>query len=84
MKIFTGKQLSEWDRYTIRHEPIASIDLMERAAGRLADALQRRVPRCSRLTFFVGKGNNGGDGLAMARILSNKGFVCRVAANGGA
>ena len=79
MKIFTGKQLSEWDRYTIRHEPIASIDLMERAAGRLADALQRRVPLCSRLTFFVGKGNNGGDGLAMARILSNKGFVCRVA-----
>ena len=78
MKIFTDRQHSEWDRYTVEHEPIASIDLMERAAHRLADALCRYVPQGAKLTFFVGKGNNGGDGLAMARLLSGRGYVCRV------
>ena len=78
MKIFTDRQHSEWDRYTMEHEPIASIDLMERAAHRLADALCRYVPQGAKLTFFVGKGNNGGDGLAMARLLSRQGYVCRV------
>ena len=78
MKIFTDRQHSEWDRYTMEHEPIASIDLMERAAHRLSDALCRYVPQGAKLTFFVGKGNNGGDGLAMARLLSRRGYVCRV------
>ena len=78
MKIFTDRQHSEWDRYTMEHEPIASIDLMERAAHRLSDALCRYVPQGAKLTFFVGKGNNGGDGLAMARLLSRQGYVCRV------
>ena len=78
MKIFTDRQHSEWDRYTMEHEPIASIDLMERAAHRLSDALCRYVPQGAKLTFFVGKGNNGGDGLAMARLLSSRGYVCRV------
>lgn len=78
MKIFTDRQHSEWDRYTVEHEPIASIDLMERAAHRLSDALCRYVPQGAKLTFFVGKGNNGGDGLAMARLLSRRGYVCRV------
>lgn len=78
MKIFADRQHSEWDRYTMEHEPIASIDLMERAAHRLADALCRYVPQGAKLTFFVGKGNNGGDGLAMARLLSQRGYVCRV------
>ena len=78
MKIFADRQHSEWDRYTMEHEPIASIDLMERAAHRLTDALCRYVPQGAKLTFFVGKGNNGGDGLAMARLLSRRGYVCRV------
>ena len=78
MKIFTDRQHSEWDRYTMEHEPIASIDLMERAAHRLSDALCRYVPQGAKLTFFVGKGNNGGDGLAMARLLSRRGYMCRV------
>lgn len=79
MKILTSTQISQWDSHTIDTEPIASIDLMERAAQRLSEALQKSMP-CftSSLTFFVGKGNNGGDGLAMARILSGKGYRCRV------
>ena len=78
MKIFTDRQHSEWDRYTMEHEPIDSIDLMERASHRLSDALCRYVLQGAKLTFFVGKGNNGGDGLAMARLLSRRGYVCRV------
>ena len=58
----------------MEHEPIASIDLMERAAHRLADALCRYVPQGAKLTFFVGKGNNGGDGLVMARYMQAQGW----------
>ena len=78
MKILTSLQISEWDRYTIQNEPIESLALMERAAERLSEALQRRLSVGVKLTFLIGKGNNGGDGLAMARILSGRGFCCRV------
>ena len=39
MKIFTSAQIKELDRYTIEHEPIPSIDLMERAAKALTDGI---------------------------------------------
>lgn len=39
MKIFTSTQIKELDRYTIEHEPIPSIDLMERAAKTLTRAI---------------------------------------------
>ena len=39
MKIFTSAQIKELDKYTIEHEPIASIDLMERAAKALTRAI---------------------------------------------
>ena len=42
MKILSSSQLKELDKYTIEHEPIASIDLMERAARALTDAIIRR------------------------------------------
>ena len=41
MKIFTSAQIHELDKYTIEHEPIKSIDLMERAAGKLTAAITR-------------------------------------------
>lgn len=78
MKILTARQISEWDRYTIQNEPIESLALMERAAERLSRSLQRRLSAGAKLTFLIGKGNNGGDGLAMARILSCMGFRCKV------
>ncbi|MDR1339153.1 MAG: NAD(P)H-hydrate dehydratase [Prevotellaceae bacterium] len=78
MKIFTKGQIGEADRYTMKNEPIASIDLMERAseaiAGWIAENVDKRIP----LLFAVGKGNNGGDGLAAARILRQRGFNCSV------
>ena len=78
MKILTGKQVREADRFTIEHEPIASLDLMERASSRIAQYLAGRFPAGTRFAVFVGKGNNGGDGLAVARLLYRRKYPCTV------
>jgi NAD(P)H-hydrate epimerase len=78
MKIFTGEQIRAADRYTIENEPVASIDLMERAAEAIAGWISRNMDRQNPLLFIAGKGNNGGDGLAAARILKRKGFECQI------
>ena len=61
--------IREADAYTIEHEPIADIDLMERAAGKCADWLIENIPYGHKIMVFCGSGNNGGDGLAIARLL---------------
>ena len=78
MKILASSQLKELDKYTIAHEPIASIDLMERAARALTDAVVRRWDSSFEVVVFAGPGNNGGDALAMARMLSQKGYHVEV------
>jgi NAD(P)H-hydrate epimerase len=78
MKIFTKEQIKEADKYTIDNEPVASIDLMERAAEAIAGWINQNIDRQNPLLFVIGKGNNGGDGLAVARILHRKGFGCVV------
>ena len=78
MKILTGKQIREADRATIEREGISSVDLMERAAGRIACWIEENVAPEYRLLFCCGKGGNGGDGLAAARILSHAGRECAV------
>lgn len=75
MKILTSTQLKELDRYTIEHEPIASIDLMERAAKALEAELKRRWDTSTRFIVFAGPGNNGGDALAVARLLCKDGYT---------
>ena len=70
MKIFRCEQIKDIDGYTILHEPIASIDLMERAAGQLFRWITDRYDRSDHIVVFVGSGNNGGDGLALARMLA--------------
>lgn len=69
VQILSAEQIRAWDQYTIQHEPIASIDLMERAASRCAAWVQQQRLPSNRILIFCGKGNNGGDGLAMARLL---------------
>ena len=71
MKIFSVKQIQNWDSYTIEHEPIKSIDLMERAAIACFDWIISNYDDYYRFKIFCGKGNNGGDGLALARLLNN-------------
>lgn len=78
MKILTGTQIKEADRYTIEHEPISSIDLMERASNAIAEWICNNISKGSPLLFLIGKGNNGGDGLAVARILFHAGYDCSV------
>lgn len=72
MKILTAQQIRDWDEYTIRHEPVTSIDLMERAARKCFDWLDEHGYFVHPFVLFCGKGNNGGDGLALARMLAER------------
>ena len=74
MKIFTSAQIHELDNYTIEHEPIKSIDLMERAARVLTRAISEEWPDNVPIVVFAGPGNNGGDALAVARLLTEQGY----------
>ena len=69
MQILTREQIQAWDQYTIQHEPIRSIDLMERAATRCVEWISQQQWNSISFKVFCGKGNNGGDGLAIARML---------------
>ena len=74
MKIFTSAQIHELDKYTIENEPIKSIDLMERAAKTLTNAIVMRWSAAVPVVVFAGPGNNGGDALAVARLLQDQGY----------
>lgn len=69
MKIFRSEQIREIDAFTIKSEPVASVDLMERAASQLLRWYIRNFDRSRRIVILAGPGNNGGDGLALARLL---------------
>jgi NAD(P)H-hydrate epimerase len=79
MKIFTTAQIRDLDEYTITHEPISSIDLMERAALALFNELIVRFPEPKTLFYvFAGPGNNGGDALALSAMLFKAGYSVKV------
>jgi ADP-dependent NAD(P)H-hydrate dehydratase / NAD(P)H-hydrate epimerase len=71
MKILNAEQIRIADAYTIEHEPVASIDLMERAAKNCYDWINKNFGNDHGFKIFVGPGNNGGDGLAIARMLAD-------------
>jgi hydroxyethylthiazole kinase-like uncharacterized protein yjeF len=70
MEILSAGQIRAWDEYTMQHEPISSIDLMERAATAALAWLEKNGYSGRSVSIFCGKGNNGGDGLALARLLT--------------
>ena len=72
MKILTAQQIHNWDAYTMEHEPITSVDLMERASQACTDFIAHQSFFDRPFKIFCGKGNNGGDGLAIARQLINQ------------
>ncbi len=78
MKIFTSTQIHELDQYTIEHEPISSIDLMERAAKAITLAIADTWTTFTPVVVFAGPGNNGGDALAVSRMLAEKGYTVSV------
>lgn len=78
MEILSAEQIRAWDQFTIREEPIPSIDLMERAAGKCLSWLDGNGYTNASFSVYCGKGNNGGDGLALARMLSASGYPVSV------
>lgn len=73
MYILSAEDIRRWDEYTLQHEPIASIDLMERAASACVQWIRETSYASRPIHIFCGKGNNGGDGLAIARMLAEDG-----------
>jgi ADP-dependent NAD(P)H-hydrate dehydratase / NAD(P)H-hydrate epimerase len=73
MKILSAQQIREADKFTIENEPVSSINLMERAATACVKRITEFTHRNSFYSIFCGKGNNGGDGLTIARLLAEMG-----------
>ena len=69
MKILSCTQQREADAYTMEHQSILSINLIEKAAGKLSEAICKRWDKSHRMVVFAGPGNNGCDALAVARML---------------
>jgi NAD(P)H-hydrate epimerase len=74
-KLFETSKIREIDQYTIDHEPVASIDLVERAASVFVNEFSRRyASRQNRIYVFAGQGNNGADALAVSRLLTEQSY----------
>ncbi len=79
MKILSASQIRELDAFTIENEPIESIDLMERASQVFTNWFSEKfTPEENQILIFVGPGNNGGDGLAVARMLYYKFYDVKI------
>lgn len=77
MKVFTSTQIRDCDAFTIREQGIRSSELIERAAGSCYTWLSQHYTPDTPVLILCGMGNNGGDGLALARILLQEGFSAR-------
>ncbi|MFK7905831.1 MAG: NAD(P)H-hydrate epimerase, partial [Chitinophagales bacterium] len=80
MKIFNVEQIRAADNYTIQQEPILSHELMERASEAFVNwfVQQTTYSRNQTIHIFCGIGNNGGDGLCIARILYEMHYPVKV------
>ena len=73
MKVVTAAQMRQIDSYTIDEIGISGIVLMETAGSQIVRKIEQHYPKAQRISIFVGKGNNGGDGLVIARQLAHAG-----------
>lgn len=78
MKILNVDQVRALDQSTIKSEPIAPLNLMERAALTFVDWYVDRFPETTPTKIFCGLGNNGGDGMAIARLLLERDYPVEV------
>lgn len=78
MVLLEASQVRAWDEYTIENEPLSSLELMERAATACFDWLNKNGYTGHAFSVYCGKGNNGGDGLALARLLADAGNTVTV------
>ncbi|MEM9297738.1 MAG: NAD(P)H-hydrate dehydratase [Bacteroidota bacterium] len=78
MKILSAEQTRKADQYTIENEPIPSIELMERASAAFVKWFESEFDPTHCIYVFCGTGNNGGDGLAVARMLIGNGYSVQI------
>jgi len=88
MKLFTTNQIRNIDAYTIEHEPISSILLIERVANALCNSFTKHFDKSNKIAVLAGKGNNGSDAIALAILLEEQNYdvtifhfnpeVCRI------
>ncbi len=71
--VVTASEMKACDHGTIEQAGIPSMVLMERAALAVAEVIIKRYPDRNRILIVAGKGNNGGDGLAIGRLLAKAG-----------
>ncbi|MBQ3657547.1 MAG: NAD(P)H-hydrate dehydratase [Bacteroidales bacterium] len=74
MKIPDSKQMHNIDVLTIQKQGLSSSELMERASEALTKEIIKATDIESNIKIFCGSGNNGGDGLCIARMLFNSGY----------
>lgn len=73
LPVLSVDKIRNWDSFTIENEPISSIDLMERASNVFCKwFLENKAPGLDKILLIASKGNNGGDGLAVARLLIDR------------
>lgn len=78
MKVFSIPQIRAWDAFTIANEPVSSLQLMERASAAFVKWFCERFDDRQCVNIFCGMGNNGGDGLAIGRLLIQKHYNVKV------
>lgn len=75
LQLLTSSQTREADAYTIKNKPISSINLMESASRAFVKAFIEEIPdKATHISVYCGTGNNGGDGLATARLLKEQAY----------
>lgn len=80
--VVTAEQAKEIDKFTIENVGIPSMVLMERAALAVVEKITSTAKRTDKIVCVCGVGNNGGDGVAIARILHQKGYAVSIALTG--
>ena len=73
MKVVTAAEMRRIDQDTIDTIGIPGIVLMETAGSAIVRTIQHHYPTCQQIGILAGKGNNGGDGLVIARQLAHAG-----------
>lgn len=76
--IVDGKEMKQIDTYTIRETGIESLVLMERAALETVKSIKKMITKRNKILVVCGTGNNGGDGIAIGRILHQSGYQAEI------
>lgn len=75
IKIIKGSEVSSLDSFCVTHQGISGFELMERAAHSFVNwFIEQSISKGTRIAIFFGPGNNGGDGLAIGRLLHKQGY----------